>query len=343
MHNKSWMIDRPSRGKYETDCLRWQEGSIRALGDREVLVRTIFLSLDPTSRNWLKLESHSMYLPLAVGKVMLGVAVGVVVTSRAPEFSPGDFVTGLWGWELYSIPDIALLQRIDPAPGLPLESYLSVFSHVGRAAVIGMLEVGALKPSDTVLVSGAAGATGSLAAQVAKAHGCRVIGIAGGQDKCRFLLQELKLDAAIDYQSEDINQALHDTCPDGVDLYFDNVGGPILDAVLANMAVGCRIVICGAMSQYDLAEPAQAYGCRNLPQLIYRQGRIQGFVVPQFAARYAEFDAILHRLFAEGKLLNRSHIIDGLEQAPEALKLLLTGSNDGKLMIRVSMPELAAY
>ncbi len=336
MRNQSWVIAKPSRGEYSSDCLRWEESEVAPLGDGEVLVRTLLLSLDPTSRNWLKLDPDSTYLPLAVGGVMIGSAVGVVEQSRANGFSPGDLVQGLWGWELYSKVAPALLERIDPPAGVPLDAYMSIFSHVGRAAVMGMLEVGALMPTDVVVVSGAAGATGSLAAQIAKAHGCRVVGIAGGGDKRRLLLETFKLDGAIDYKSEDVGGALAREFPEGIDVYFDNVGGPILDAVLANMAVGARIVICGAMSQYDLADPKDAYGCRNLPLMLFKRARMEGFVVPQFANRYAEFDAVLHHLFAQGKLLNRSHIVQGLEQAPEALKLLLTGRNEGKLMVRVS-------
>ena len=336
MQNQSWVIAKPARGEYSPDCLRWEEREVAPPGDGQVLVRTLLLSLDPTSRNWLKLESASTFLPLAVGKVMIGSAVGVVEQSHAPGFASGDLVQGLWGWELYSVASPGMLERIIPPPGVPLEAYMSIFSHVGRAAVMGMLEVGALKPTDVVAVSGAAGATGSLAAQIAKAQGCRVVGIAGGPEKCRLLLDAFGLDSAIDYKIEDVSAALTRECPGGVDLFFDNVGGSILDAVLANMAVGARIVICGAMSQYDLADPKDAYGCTNLPLMLFRRARMEGFVVPQFADRYAEFDAILHRLYADGKLLNRPHVIDGLEQAPEALKLLLTGRNDGKLMIRVS-------
>jgi NADPH-dependent curcumin reductase CurA len=267
--------------------------------------------------------------------VMLGAGVGVVEQSRTSAFAPGDLVQGMWGWELYSVARPALLKRIQASDGIPLEAYLSIFSHVGHAAAAGMIEVGDLKPTDVVVVSGAAGATGSLAAQIAKAEGARVIGIAGGDAKCRLLLDTFKLDVAIDYKAGDLNAALARACPQGVDLFFDNVGGPVLDAVLANMAMGARIVICGAMSQYNLADPRDAYGCKNLPLMLFRRARMEGFL-GSAGGREAEFEALLQRLFAEGKLLNRSHVIDGLENAPQALKLLLSGQNDGKLMVRVS-------
>jgi NADPH-dependent curcumin reductase CurA len=171
--------------------------------------------------------------------------------------------------------------------------------------------------------------------KIAKAYGNRIIGIAGGWKKCSFLLNELHLEHAIDYKTQDVAAEIARLCPDGVDLFFDNVRGPILDAVLAHMAIGCRIVICGAMSQYDLADPNTAYGCKNLPQLLFRRGRIEGFVVPQFLERMAEFDEILHKLYMQGKLKNRAHVVDGLENAPEALKRLFAGTNDGKLMVKV--------
>jgi NADPH-dependent curcumin reductase CurA len=201
---------------------------------------------------------------------------------------------------------------------------------------MGLLAVGQLKPADTVVVSGAAGATGGLAVQIAKAHGCRVVGIAGGNEKQQFIMTELGADAALDYKHEDVGAGLRRSCPNGVDLFFDNVGGPILDAVLAHMAVGCRIVICGAMSQYDLASPAERYGCRNLPELLFRSARMEGFVVPQFASRFEEFDAILVKLFAQGKLSSRAHVVQGLQNAPEALKMLFNGANRGKLMVQVA-------
>ena len=163
-----------------------------------------------------------------------------------------------------------------------------------------------------------------------------MVGIAGGKKKCDALLHELHLDHAIDYKAQDVAAEIGRLFPDGVDVFFDNVGGPTLDAVLAHMAIGCRIVICGAMSQYDLADEASAYGCTNLPQLLFRRGRIEGFVVPQFQSRMGEFDAILHRLYAEGKLRNRAHMVDGLENAPAALKMLFAGANVGKLLIKVA-------
>jgi hypothetical protein len=302
-----------------------------------VLVRTLYLSLDPTSRNWLKLEPHSQFLPIELGDVMLGVSIGEVVESASAAFAAGDLVTGMWGWESYSVANPVFIERIEPSPEEPLESYLSVFSHVGRAAVMGLLEIGKLASSDCVVVSGASGATGAIACQIAKAHGNRVIGIAGGRDKCESLTSDFHLDGVIDYKSQDVSTELARLCPAGVDLFFDNVGGPTLDAVLANMAVGCRIVVCGAMSQYNLAAPEKAHGIRNLPLLLWRRSRIEGFVVvPNFQQVFPALEGTLHRLFREGKIRNRAHVIDGLRNAPSALGLLFEGKNTGKLMVRVA-------
>ncbi|MFG2969378.1 NADP-dependent oxidoreductase [Streptomyces sp. NPDC048288] len=316
-----------STGAYDPGCLRWEERDVPEPADGQVLVRTTLLSIDPTSRNWLKLDPDTTYIPLAVGDVMIGVAVGEVVESRAEGFAPGDLVSGLWGWGEYALASPQFIQRHERDDRIPEEAYLSVFSHVGRAAAIDLLEIGKLRPTDTVVVSAAAGATGSLVVQIAKAKGCRVIGIAGGERKCRFLVEELG--------AEVIGEAIAEKCPEGVDLFFDNVGGPVLDAVLANMAWNCRIVVCGAMSQYDLPGPEDAYGCTNLPLLLYKCARMEGFVAAAYAERYQEFDDLLRPLYLDGSLTARSHIVEGLVHAPESISLLLEGGNDGKLMVRV--------
>jgi hypothetical protein len=334
MKRQAWVIAQASRGKYQPDCLRLEERELPPLTEGSVRLRTIYISLDPTSRNWLKLDPSMTYLPLKVGDVMVGAVVSIVEESRSPALSAGDAVTGMLGWETHSVVPAAQLVKV--SRDVPLETHLTIFSHIGRAAAMGMLAVGALKSGDTVVVSAAAGATGSLAAQLAAAHGAIVVGIAGGEKKCRMLVEEFGLHGAIDYKSQDVSAALARECSSGVDLFFDNVGGPVLDAVLANLAVGARIVVCGAVSQYDLPNAASAYGCRNLPLLMFRRARMEGFVVPQFMDRYAEFDAILLDLYRSGRLKNRPQYIAGLEQAPAALGLLFNGQNEGKLIVQVS-------
>jgi NADPH-dependent curcumin reductase CurA len=334
--NKAWVIARPSLGRYSPDCFRMEEREIAPLQQEEVLLRTLLLSVDPTTRNWLKLDPKLTYLPLQVGDAMRGQVIGEVIESRSAQFAPGDLVLGMARWETYSATSAQLVSKIDSASGVPLDAHMAIFSHIGRAAVMGIVAVGAVKRTDTVVISAAAGATGSLAAQIATAYGGRVIGIAGGKEKCRMLLEDLGLDGAIDYKAEDVATALARECPNGVDLFFDNVGGRILDAVLMHLAIGARIVICGAISQYDLASPDEEYGCRNLPQLMFRRARMEGFVVPQSADRYDEFDGILQRLYVQGKLRHQAHIVEGFERAPEALSLVFSGENRGKVMVQVA-------
>jgi NADPH-dependent curcumin reductase len=335
MENESWIVERAATNAYDPSCLRMERTPMPTAPQNRVLVRTELLSLDPTSRNWLKLNPAMQYVPFGVGDPMLGAAVGEIVESRVAAFLPGQRVAGLWGWQRYSVADPAFMQLIPDDPSIPLEAHLTIFSHVGRAAAKGLLDVAGLRTQDTVLVSGAAGATGSIAAAMAKAYGCRTVGVAGGAEKCRFLADELHLDAVIDYRQGGLVEAVQRACPQGVDVYFDNVGGELLDAVLLNMAIGCRIAVCGMISQYDYSADVVAHGVRNLQMLIFRQARIEGYVATFSPDRQKEVDAILLRLFREGRLPNRAHIVDGLVNAPEALRLLFEGRNNGKLMIRV--------
>lgn len=334
MTNRAWIIDHASEGHYAADCLRLENIPIPVPGEGEVLVKTSLLSIDPTTRNWLTLDPEKNFLPLDVGDVMVGVNVGTVVESNDPDFQVGDLVSGIWGWAEYAIPFPGLLEGHSQRGSEPDEAYISVFSHVGRAAIMGLYGVAELTSTDVVVVSGAAGGTGSLAVQIAKAAGCRVIGIAGGAEKCAYVAS-LGVDATIDYKTQDVASELAELCPDGVDVFFDNVGGAVLDAVLVNMALECRIVVCGAMSQYDVANPEEQYGVKNLQMLLFRNAKMEGFVVPKFMARQADFDAQLHQLWDAGKLKQRSHIIEGFEHAPESVNLNLQGRNEGKLMVRV--------
>ncbi|EKT83268.1 alcohol dehydrogenase zinc-binding domain-containing protein [Rhodococcus opacus M213] len=272
MKNQSWIVDRASTGTYDLRCFRLIEGPIPSAPDGKIVVQTLLMSLDPTNLNWLKLDPQLQAIPFGIGYPMIGVSIGVVIESRAPAHAVGDVVTGMWGWRRFDVVDPLFVRPAKPATEMSFEQQLAIFSHVGRAAAGGMTLIGEVKPTDAVLVSGA---TGSLAAQIAKAQGCRVVGIAGGPDKCEFLLDELKLDGAIDYKQENIREAVHRHFPGGVDLFFDNVGGEGIDAVLTNMAVGCRIVLCGAMSQYDISENSNLYGVQNLRLLIFRSARLQ--------------------------------------------------------------------
>jgi NADPH-dependent curcumin reductase CurA len=335
MENISWIVERAATNAYDPRCLRLEHAPIPKVPDNRVLVRTELLSLDPTSRNWLKLNPAMQYVPFGVGDPMLGAAIGVIVESRVAGYQPGQRVAGLWGWQRYAVADPVFCQVIPDDASIPLEAYLTIFSHIGRAAAKGLIDVAGVRGQDTVLVSGAAGATGSIAAAIAKAYGCRTIGVAGGAEKCRFLADELHLDAVVDYRQGGLVEAVQRACPQGVDVYFDNVGGELLDAVLLNMAIGCRIAVCGMISQYEYSADIAAHGVRNLQMLIFRQARIEGYVATFTPDRQKEIDAILLRLYRDGRLPHRAHVIDGLANAPEALRLLFEGRNNGKLMVRV--------
>lgn len=311
------------------------------LRDWQVLVETRLLSLDPTHLNWVKLDPQLQYLPIGVGDAMLGTNIGVVLESRDVRFVSGQIVMGIWGWSTLAVAEAALVRPALPEDEMPWEEQLTILSHVGQAAAGGMLLVGKIRKGDAVLVSAAAGASGSIAAQIAKALGCQTVGIAGGAAKCRYLIDDLGLNAAIDYRSEDLPAAITRHFPQGVDLFFDNVGGPILDAVLVNMARGCRIVVCGAIAQYDAGSPPRFAGIRNLPMLVFKQARMEGFVAGQFGEQN---DAVLEhllQLYRRGQLRVRTHVV-GFDEIADSLCLLLTGANQGKLLARVARGDVGS-
>lgn len=332
MLNQSWIVDHASGGRYDRSCLRLVEGPRPVTPDGKVLVRTVAMSLDPTNLNWLKLDPQLQAVPIGAGDPMIGVSIGEILESRVPDFAAGDMVTGLWGWQRLALAEPTLIRRTERSD-MPFDQQLAIFSHVGRAAAGGLTLVADIQKSDAVLVSAAAGATGSLAAQIARSFGCRTVGIAGGVAKCSYLTDELGVDGVIDHHREDLAEAVPRHFPDGVDVFFDNVGGEILDVVLQNMAVGCRIVVCGAISQYDIGDPAELFGLRHLPQLIFRRGRMEGFIA-DFGERNGEVDRLLATLLDKGDLAVRTHVVDGFERIPEALTMLLDGRNHGKLVAR---------
>jgi NADPH-dependent curcumin reductase CurA len=269
-----------------------------------------------------------------IGEVMRSLGAGEVVESRDPAFAPGQRVQGLFGWQ-----DYATLRAEGPYPMLPLfadvplETSLAVFGNTGMTAYFGMLDVGKPGPAETVVVSAAAGATGSVAGQIAKLQGARVVGIAGGADKCRYLTEELGFDAAIDYKGENLMTRLRQTCPQGIDVYFDNVGGKVLDAVLLHLALRGRIVMCGAISGY--ADQTGAAGPRNYLRLLRQRARMEGFIVLDYLHRANEAMAALRGWHETGHLKGRIDVLAGLEQAPLALQRLFTGENQGKQLVRL--------
>ncbi len=334
----AWIIQKPSVGRYTRDVLRLEERPLPKTPEGSVLVRAVYLSLDPSNLMWLKLLPGWME-DVRVGDVMRGPAVGVVEHSEHQDFERGDLVVGALEWRMHSIISASALTRIRPLPHTPIEAYLSILSHVGRAALIGIKLIGRARAGETVLVSAAAGATGSLACQIALHYGCRVVGIAGGSAKCSVLSSQLGVHQTIDYRSETLETGLRRTVPDGVDVFFDNVGGETLDAALLHLKVGARVAICGAISQYANATATENYRCGNLLQLLMKRASIQGFVVPDFSTRYDELDHELHGLLRYGAIASRTHVLEGLEAAAAGLELLLSGGNHGKLLVRVSDPD----
>jgi len=333
MNNEALIIQYASRGEYKSDCLKLEAREVPPLHDGQLLVQPLLLSIDPTSRNWLKLEPQSNVFGLEIGRPMMGAGVARVIESRAEGFQPGQLVSGMMGWERISVVPAQFVQPL--IEGVSPEAHMTVFSHIGLAAATGLMEVGQLRADDVVVVSGAAGATGSIAVEMAVAHGARVIGIAGGAEKCRFVVEELGADACLDYRSQDIEAELKPLCPEGVTLYFDNVGGAVLDAVLMNMALNSRIAVCGQIALYNSTNRNDGQGVRNLMELVFRRIRMQGFIAGEPAERLPEYIGELKRLFDAGKIRSRAHIVPGLESAPGAIELLFAGKNTGKLIIEV--------
>jgi len=302
-------------------------------GPGEVLVRVLYLSLDPAMRGWMN-AGRSYIAPVGLGDVMRAGGIGRVVASQDPGVAAGDIVGGMTGVQDYAILKAREVTKADPRLA-PLPRYLGALGMPGLTAYFGLLDIGRPKEGETVVVSAASGAVGAVAVQIAKIKGCRVVGIAGGPDKCRYVAEELGCDAAIDYKKEDVREALARHCPKGIDIYFDNVGGEILDIVLSLLARRARVIICGAISQYN---QAAFQGPRNYLSLLVNHALMEGFVVFDYLPRYPEGRQALAEWASSGRLRAREHIVDGLETFPETLQMLFRGENFGKLVIRVA-PE----
>jgi NADPH-dependent curcumin reductase len=302
-------------------------------GPGEFVVEISHLSLDPAMRGWM--NAGASYIdPVEVGDVMRAGAVGTVSASEHPAFAVGDDVYGAFGVQEHALSDGKGVIKIDPSLA-PAPTYLGTLGLTGLTAYFGLLDVAKVKEGDTVVVSGAAGAVGSVAGQIAKIMGARVVGIAGGQEKCRWLVDELGFDAAIDYKNEDVRRSLREHAPGGVDVYFDNVGGEILDIVLTRLARHARIVICGAVSQYNATEAV--HGPSNYLSLLVFRATMTGMVVFDYADRFGEAMSAIAGWMREGRIVSREHIVDGGVQAfPQALLKLFAGENIGKLVLRVN-------
>ena len=297
----------------------------------EVLVRARWLSLDPYMRGRMS-ETRSYAKPTGIGEVMTGQVVGEVAKSEDGRFAPGDEVVGQLGWQEYAAVRGGALRRIDTSVAPP-QAYLHVLGTTGLTAYFGLFDVAHPKPGDTVVVSAAAGAVGQVVGQLAKIAGCRAVGIAGGPEKVAELTELYGFDSGIDYKAEDVNARLKETCPQGVDVYFDNVGGALSETVFRRLAFGARVAICGQISQYNLTEPEVA--TRNLGFLIVLRARLEGFLVSDYAHRFDEGLARLGRWLTAGRLVYREDVTDGLENAPEAFIGMLGGANRGKTLVKL--------
>ena len=329
--NRVWRLRKRPVGDITDDVLSFETEAIPEPGDGECLFRLNYLSLDPTNRIWMS-DMDQYMPPVELDAPMRGIVCGTVVKSRNPVYAEGQIVSGLGVWADYQLGTPRTINPMGDTGPMPVVDAFSTFAIVGPTAYFGLLDYGEPKAGETVVVSAAAGAVGSIVGQIAKIKGCRVVGLAGSDQKCAWIKDDLGFDAAINYRTESVPAALAAACPNGIDVYFDNVGGPILDACLKLMNFKGRIPTCGLIAQYNATE--RVPGPYNYPLILMRRLRVQGFIVLDFADRYPEAIAALGRWMAEGKIKVRTEIVDGLENALRTVRGLYTGANAGKLMIR---------
>ena len=329
--SRQWLLNGHPRNRgIEDGDFKLVQTEIAEPGEGQVLLKTRWLGFDPAQKGWM--ENIADYVaPMAIGDVMRGSGIAEVVASNGGRFAVGDLVFGTTGWTEYLVTDAKELTKVETS--LPPTAAMSVLGTTGVTAWCGLFKVGKPVAGDTVVVSGAAGATGSIVGQLAKIAGCRAIGIAGGAEKCRWLVEEAGYDAAIDYKAGDIKQQIRDLCPNGIDVIFDNVGGAILDAMLTRIATGARVVICGGISRYESGGlPA---GPANYFNLVFRRASMAGFIVLDWAAEFPDIRKRLEAFVADGRLAYREDIQHGFENAPATLQRLFVGANRGKQMLEI--------
>ena len=333
MQNKEIRLANRPKGMPTLDNFQFVETSVPQPGDGEVLLRTLYISVDPYLRGRMR-EGKSYVAPFEVGDVISSALIGEVIESRAPAFQKGDIVTGYFGWRLYNLAKAGELRKVDPRI-TPVTAGLGVLGIPGLTAYFGLLDIGQPKEGETVVVSGAAGAVGTVVCQLAKIKGCRVVGTAGSDEKNRYLHEELGVDAAINYKTAgDMRKALQEACPKGIDVYFDNVGGEVSDAVMPVLHLGARIVVCGQISLYNLDKPD--IGPRPHAYLLIYSALMKGFIITQYMSRFPEGASQLGKWFAEGKLKYAESIVEGFENTPRAFIGLFTGENLGKQIVKVA-------
>jgi NADPH-dependent curcumin reductase CurA len=331
--NHQWLLASRPQGLAKESDFRWAQTDVPALQDGQALVRSVYLSLDPTNRIWM--NDADSYLPaLKLGSVMRGFGIGVVEESRHAGYAPGDLVAGALDWQEYAVLPAVALTKLPKGLPVPTTAFLGLLGHIGLTAYFGLLDICRPKPGETLVVSTAAGAVGSLVGQIGKIKGLRAVGLTGSDEKCRWIKDELGYDAAINYKKENVREALRRHCPEGIDIYFENVGGEILEAVLDLINVHARISVCGLISMYNASHPVP--GPFNLANLITKRARMEGFLVLDYLSRAEEAFPDLVAWFSQGKLKYRVDVVQGLDSAPRALGKLFDGSNTGKLIVQVS-------
>ena len=329
--NKQWRLKARPIGEPSADTWEYTETELPTITDGELLIKIEYISMDPAMRGWLN-DAKSYIPPVQIGEVMRAGTVGKVIESKYEKFAVGDYVAGHNGVQSYAVSDGTGLHKVDPNLA-PLSYYLGVLGMPGMTGYFGLLKTGQPKAGETVVVSGAAGAVGGLVGQIAKLKGCRVVGIAGGAEKCKFLVDELGFDAAIDSKNENIKKALKETCPKGVDVYFDNVGGDILNDVLTQINLHARIVICGAISQYN--NTTEVKGPSNYLSLLVNRARMEGIVVFDNIKEYPTAMKDITGWIQSGDIKVKDHIVEGIETFTDTLMMLFKGENFGKLVLKV--------
>ncbi|WP_409437543.1 NADP-dependent oxidoreductase [Mycobacterium sp. SMC-14] len=332
--NRRFLLRERPAGRIGPDTFELSEQAVPEIGDGEALVRVDWISLDPTNRMWIN-ETPSYLPPVGIGEVMRAAGLGVVVASNNPNYSVGQTVQGLTGWQDYVVvSDTMPLFPVDVADGVSPSAYLGALGMTGLTAWIGIRDIGKPQPGETVVVSAAAGAVGSVAGQLAKAAGARVVGIAGGPEKCALLTDQLGFDAAVDYRADDWARRLAAATPNGIDVDFENVGGDIMDAIFARVNVGARIALCGMISGYNETNPPP--GPRAFGNLLIQRATLKGFIILDHFLRAPEANSEISELIAAGKLTPLETVVEGFEQLPTAINMLFDGKNVGKLVVKIS-------
>lgn len=335
--NRQWLLAKRPDGLVGRDNFEYTESPIPEAGDGEVLVRNLFLSFDPTQRGWM--EDRESYLPpVQIGEPMRAGSIGQVVESNHPDFEKGALVQTTGGWQdfIVAAPGQGVMGLSNVPDGVPPEMMLSVLGVTGLTAYWGLLDLGEPKEGDTVLVSGAAGATGSIVGQIARIKGCRVVGIAGGPEKCKWLKDEAGFDDVIDYKNDNVSQRIAETCPNKVDIFFDNVGGDILEAALNHLNMKARVVLCGGISGYNATAPIP--GPANLMNLVIMRARMEGFIVIDYMDRAGEAVEDLLKWIGSGEMKYQVDLQEGFDNIPDTLQRLFTGQNIGKQLLKIADP-----